>query len=443
MKSFAEFPGWDKKINLEAAKLYFKYGYVPSPYCIFQNFFKLQPAHFLSVNLEKFPAVKKYNYWNLKAKIINKKLITEKDENGFIEILDKKLNSSVKEKMNADVPLGAFLSGGLDSATIVALMNRNANKTIKTFTIGFSDDDYDETKKAKKVSQLIGTDHNDFIMTNKEISNIFNDLGDIWDEPFSDISQLPTLILSKITRNHVKVALSGDGGDELFCGYNRYLRGLDLFKNPSFKFFYVFNEKLKLKDLFFKILKEKNYEKLDKLFSSSGSKNINEYYENVVKIFDDNDPLIKDHKNKKLNLSFDSWDEYKIKDEEKLMYIDFMQYIPDDLMTKIDRASMAFGLETRSPFLDHKLVEYSFCIPLDLKKKKGKGKYILRKLLSKYLPRSYVESGKQGFSVPISQWIKGPMKDLAESLIDEELKNQDSIFNPERIRNLFNEEILS
>ena len=343
--------------------------------------------------------------------------------------------------MNADVPLGAFLSGGLDSSTIVAVMKRNSNKTIKTFTIGFSNKDYDETKKAKKVSKIFETDHNDFIIDNKEISNIFNDLGDIWDEPFSDISQVPTLILSKITRNHVKVALSGDGGDELFCGYNRYLKGLDFFKNSSFKFFNIFNEKLKLQDLFFKILKEKNYDKLDKLFSSSGSKNINEYYENVVKIFDDNDPLIKDDKNIKLNLKFDSWNEYEISDEEKLMYIDFMQYIPDDLMTKVDRASMAFGLETRSPFLDHKLVEYSFCIPLDLKKKKGKGKYILRELLSKYLPRRYVENSKQGFSVPISKWIKGPMKNLAESLIDEEINDPDSILNPERIKNLFNEEI--
>ena len=184
---------------------------------------------------------------------------------------------------------------------------------------------------------------------------------------------------------------------------------------------------------------ESKYEKIDKLFNALGSKDIVDYYTNVVKIFDENDPLFAERFDKIGDFNFEQLSEFKVKDEEKLMYFDFMQYLPDDLMTKIDRASMEYGLETRSPFLDHELIEYSFSIPLELKKKRGKGKYILREILSKYLPQEFLETGKQGFSVPISQWMKGPMKTLSVSLINQEIKNPESIFNPERLKMLFNE----
>ncbi len=439
LKSFAEFPGWENKIDKFSTKLFFKYGYIPSPHCIFKDFFKLEPAHFLTVSLDNLKSPKKHNYWNLKSKIANAKSLGVKNEEEYLQTLEKKLLFCVKERMNADVPLGAFLSGGLDSSTIVAMMNCNSNKPIKTFTIGFCNKDYDETNKARKISQYFGTEHIDYQLKDSDISDIFDKLGYVWDEPFSDISQVPSLILSRITRNEVKVALSGDGGDELFCGYNRYLKGLDLYKNSSFQFIDFLNKKIDLRKLFLRFSRESKYEKIDKFFNSLGSKDIVDYYINVVKIFDENDPLLAERIDINSDFSFEEFSEYKLKDEEKLMYFDFMQYLPDDLMTKIDRASMEYGLETRSPFLDHELIEYSFSIPLELKKKRGKGKYILKKILSKYLPQEFVETGKQGFSVPILQWMQGPMRTLAVSLINEEINNPDSIFNPARLKILFNE----
>ena len=439
LKSFTVFPEWQNKIDKFSTKLFFKYGYIPSPYCIFENFFKLEPAHLLKVNLDTIKSPKKYNYWNLASKIANAKSLAEKNQDEYLEKLEKRLLCCVKERMNADVPLGAFLSGGLDSSTIVAMMNSNSNKPIKTFTIGFSHKDYDETEKAKKIAQFFGTEHIDYQLNDSDISSVFENLGYIWDEPFADVSQVPSLILSRITRNEVKVVLSGDGGDELFCGYNRYLKGLDLYRISNFKFIEILNKNIDFRKLLLRISNESKYEKIDKLFNSLGSKNIFEYYENVVNIFKDNDPIFSERSDRKIDFYIDSLFEYDIKDEEKLMYFDFMKYLPDDLMTKLDRASMAFGLETRSPFLDHDLIEYSFSIPLDLKKKRGKGKYILKQVLSKYLPKNYLENGKQGFSVPISQWIKGPMNILAMSLINEEINNPDSIFNPERLKSLFNE----
>ena len=439
LKCFKSFPDWLKILDEKSLELYFRYGYIPSPNCIFKDFFKLEPGHIITIKKSNINDFKKSCYWSLENKIFDSKFSKSKAMiKNYPQKLEMKLQNSIKKRLISDVPIGAFLSGGLDSTAIVTLMQSHFSNPIKTFTIGFKEEHYNESTKAKKISKILGTDHTEIIFDEDKILDLAQKIGSVWDEPFSDMSQIPTLLVSQIAKKDVKVVLSGDGGDELFCGYNRYLRGLDLYKLFNKKFikkFFVENLSSK-KDVFVNFFKEYDKERLEKFISSLKSNNLNEYYENIIKIFDTNDSLLKNNLYKEIFFSKCKSNFDYLKDEEKLMYLDLKQYLPENILTKVDRASMAFGLEARCPFLDHELVEFSFQVPLKYKKNNGKGKQIIREILSNYLPDKLIDRSKKGFSVPIHNWLKGPFKPWAELLIEEEKNNEESIFNPVRLDEL-------
>ncbi len=441
LKSFKDFPQWNGEIDKVSLQYYFKFGYIPSPRSIFKNFYKLEPGHYIKVKKENDFIFSKHCYWDLKKKFIKSKAINSSFSFGGIDDLEEKLKESVKKRMISDVPIGAFLSGGIDSSSIAYLMQSQSKTPINTFTIGFENKNFDETKKSKKIANFLGTNHTEIYLNNIDSLGLIENISEVWDEPFSDISQVPTLLLSQITKQHVSVALSGDGGDELFCGYNRYLNGYDLYKSSQFKPLKYLLNNFKLKSFLNNFSNELIIEKYEKFMSVLNTDNIYDYYSNVVKIFDDKDYIFKD-KNLENNLQLfpDFPDAYKYKEEDVLMYLDMRQYLPEDIMTKVDRASMSCGLETRAPFLDHELVEYSFSIPLSMKKNKNKGKQVIRQILYKNLPKFLVDNNKKGFSVPVSDWLDGPLKEWSNNLLENEINNKDSLFNKERLKLLISKD---
>jgi len=442
LKCFIDFPNWDKRLDQESISLYFKYGYIPAPKSIFNKIFKLEAGNVLIIKKNNFKDFKKYTYWDLR-KILNKKpeINYSISNDQYLEEVERKLKKSIERRMLSDVPIGAFLSGGIDSSCVVTYMKEFSKEPLKTFTVGFKDKNYNESKKAKRIAGFLGTDHNEIIFDKKELVELFDELGDVWDEPFSDISQVPTLLVSKVAKKQVKVVLSGDGGDELFCGYNRYIRGLDFYQLSKNKFSNLIIQNIKkYKDYYERFLNFKDNEKLDKMLEAFKANCIDEYYDNVVEIFKQNDKLLNkiNFERNYINPLSKSLD--YLCDEEKLMYIDLIRYIPEDIMTKVDRASMSIGLEARAPFLDHELVEYSFQIPIYLKKSHGKGKLILKDLLSNYLPNNLIDNSKEGFSVPIHDLIEGSLSDLFIELINNEINNKESLFDKKRLKEIFHKD---
>ena len=437
LKCFSDFPCWDKDLDPNALKLYFEYGYVPSPRSIFKDIFKLEPSQMILIKKNNFEINSKIKYWDLRNTINNAYIPHNEDSLNIKEELEFKLRKSVESRMLSDVPLGAFLSGGIDSSLVVSLMHSISPNSLKTFTIGFENKTYDETQKAREISKILGTNHNEIIFENQDIINLVYSLGEVWDEPFSDISQIPTLLVSKVAKEQVKVVLSGDGGDELFCGYNRYLKGFDFYKLSKNKFIKEIYKKIDNNQFFLNCLNSKNRDRLEKLLSTIYSKNIDEYYKNVVEVFNSKENLIA-NKNTSKNQLLDIDNSFNFKsEEEKLMYFDLISYLPDDILTKVDRASMSVGLEARAPFLDHELVEYAFSIPIEFKKEKGSGKKIIRELLRNYLPKDLIDKSKEGFSVPINELLSGPLNEWSKSLLEDEIKYGNSFLNKLKLREVF------
>ena len=349
------------------------------------------------------------------------------------------MRQSVESRMLSDVPLGAFLSGGIDSSLIVSLMQSISSNSLKTFTIGFENKSYDETHKAREISKILGTDHNEIIFEKQDIAKLVYSLGEVWDEPFSDISQIPTLLVSKVAKEQVKVVLSGDGGDELFCGYNRYLKGFDLYKLSNNKFIKELYKKIDNNQFLLNFLNSKNRDRFEKLLNAIYSNNLEEYYKNIVEVFNRNENPVLHENSLKYQLLDKQKSFYFKSDEEKLMYFDLISYLPDDILTKVDRASMSVGLEARAPFLNHKLVEYAFSLPIKYKKEKGSGKKIIKELLGDYLPSNLIDKSKEGFSVPIKELLLGPLNEWSESLIEDEIKSSDSLLNKAKLHEILND----
>ncbi len=327
LKCFTKFPLWDKKINIESLELYMRYGYIPAPNCIFENLYKLEAGQIALIKKEKF-YIEKYKYWSFEKSIYSyKKNFKDSTKENYEYYLKKMLEKSVKKTMISDVPVGAFLSGGLDSSLITTLMQYQSNKPIKSFTMGFKDKNYDETKRAKAVANYLATEHNEILFDEQDILNTVKQIGYVWDEPFSDISQIPTLLICQKAAREVKVVLSGDGGDELFCGYNRYLGGLDTYnfsKNKYISFFkYLI---LNQTNLFTKFFKESQREKVEKLIYALQAKNLDDYYLKVVEIFNPRDNFLKVKSSNKFPLINQMNIFGNISEEEKLMYLDILHY---------------------------------------------------------------------------------------------------------------------
>ena len=442
LKSFKEFPYWDRQIDMESTTMFMKYGYIPSPNSIYQNIKKLSPGHYLVIRNKGKDIGLPVCYWDTKKLNKYKKLKISKTysiEDLKIELHERILNT-VSSRMISDVPIGAFLSSGIDSSMIVNMMQKNnSNKKIKTFSIG-QEGIKNEADDANKIAKYLGTDHNELYVNSENIEEIIFNLPEIYDEPFADISQIPTLLVSSLASSKVKVALSGDGGDELFGGYKRHIYGNKIRNINRFI----------PKDLIFNLI---NKFDLNFLFNPTYVKNKFDYYFEIL-----NKSLESETNSQFYDKLRSSWyDPRKIintdsiiqnnfvcenKDFiEDMMYWDLKDYLSECIMTKVDRASMSKSLEVRSPFLDHELIEFAFKIPLELKVKGNVGKWILRETLYKDIPKKFFTNKKKGFDLDLRNLLNKPkIKEWAESIFKTVDNKENNIFNSLLLRNFYEKE---
>jgi asparagine synthase (glutamine-hydrolysing) len=456
LKSLKAHPEFEKNINHEAINLQMKYSFIPAPYTIYKNIYKLLPGHFLQLRENNFfnsslPKSQIY-YSFLNASDSEKKNF--KNINNIQSELHNLLKQTIKDKMISDVPIGAFLSGGIDSSLIVSLMKTCATQPVKTFTIGFSDQIYDEAKFAKQVAKHLGTDHTELYLSDKDILSVIPNLANVYDEPFADSSQIPTYLISKIAKKSVTVCLTGDGGDELFCGYNRYNVPTRLWNIYNllpffFKRLLIFGLKLaKLEERKFLLgffSKFIHYQFLDqkiiKLNDIYKSKNIFEFYDRLITICNNSKDIVLNSNEPLSNFAGGKIFFNNINNQQIMMALDIFNYLPDDILVKVDRAAMSNSLETRAPFLDHRIVDFAWQMPQSLKFKNGKGKWILREILNYYIPKKLIKKNKSGFSVPIDNWLRGPLRHWAENLLDEKKIKEQGYLNSKIIKIMWIEHI--
>lgn len=439
---------WHQNIDQNAVNLLLQYNCIPAPYTIYENMHKLEPGHMLVINQDQ--NVTDIEYWQLKNIINDTSKSNYDNPSHAVDELEVKLKEAVRLQMLADVPVGAFLSGGLDSSTIVSLMQAQISKPIKTFTIGFADAAYNEAEHAKAIAAHLQTQHTELYLSPEHTQSIIPDLANIYDEPFSDSSQLPTYIISKLTREHVTVSLSGDGGDELFAGYNRYTWVPNIWRKISCL-------PRPLRALVSKMLQVLSPSQWDKIFIRCGV-----FLPKIATVRNPGDKL---HKLARLLDSASPYDIYvKLLTHwdaaqsdvllnglftdlnapsltENMMYVDTKRYLPDDILVKVDRAGMAVNLETRIPFLDHRVVEFAWSLPLDLKVRDGQSKWIVSQLLNRYVPSELYNRPKMGFGVPIDQWLRGPLKEWANDLLSDSMFNKHGFLNAAAIQQKWREHL--
>ncbi len=453
LKALKAHPDFLGEIDRDVICLYLRHCYIPAPYSIYTGINKLLPGTYLQLPFDRgidvLQTVSPKAYWSLVAvaKQAAAKPFIGSDADA-IASLDNQLKQSIHLQMMADVPLGAFLSGGVDSSTVAALMQAQSVQPIKTFSIGFDDQSYNEAKYAKAVAQHLGTDHTELYASSVESMQVIPLLGGMYDEPFADSSQVPTFLVSQMARQHVAVSLSGDAGDELFCGYNRYaladiwgqiervpfsLRRATgrLVKSvaPS-TWRTVFQQMAKLKTL-----PGNMAEKLDKfagrLISVDG---VNELYYSLVSEIDNPEQVVIGAQEPATWLTDTGLGVTDLDAKQHMMLMDAMTYLPDDILVKVDRAAMANSLETRIPLLDHRVVEMAWAFPMPMKIRNGRSKWILRQVLYQYVPKELIERPKMGFAMPIGDWLRGPLQEWAEELLDELRLRQEGFFNAQIIR---------
>jgi asparagine synthase (glutamine-hydrolysing) len=448
LKSLQKFPGFKKEVDRNALALYLRYNSIPAPYSIFKNIYKLSPGAMFSVSLD-LKKNKETFYWStIDEGNIGKKKTFSGDYLLAVDTLQTKLSDSINSQINADVPLGAFLSGGIDSSTIVALMQEHSLKKIKTFSIGFEDKRYNEAKHARLIAKHIGTDHHDMFITSKDALNTLSLLPDMFDEPFADSSQIPMYFASKIAKSKVTVCLSGDGGDELFGGYNRYLitskywskivKMPNIAKHTLAYLIKAINPLMldKISNYIYKDKYSNFGSKLQKGADSLNSKDADDLYLNLIStIKNPTEWLINSEEYTRINHNFDP----RISDIESMMIKDLVGYLPTDILTKVDRTSMSVSLETRTPFLDKEIVQFALSLPLEYKIRKGVGKSILRDILYKFVPKEKIEKPKMGFGIPLGDWMRGQLRPWCENLLDENKIKQDGYFNHQIIKKKWNE----
>lgn len=446
LKAFKGCPDWHGEIDRHVLSLYLRHGYVPDPHCIYHGVSKLAPGHWLCVKDGKASAP--VPYWQLSE--VTRAPVQDASPEDIIDTLEGRLKTAVGLRMEADVPLGAFLSGGIDSSLVVAMMQSQSERPVQTFTIGFEVPGYNEAENAKAMAVHLGTDHTELYLSPKDAMDVIPSLPQIWDEPFADSSQIPTLLLSKMTREHVTVALSGDGGDELFCGYNRYGQGYSLHRRLR-------GLPRPLRDGLARVLHSLPAHTIDRVIAAMPQNlryppvgdRLNklglvlsktegaDFYRTLVSQFQDPSVIANGVSEAPSLLSNpDAWpafDDFRA----TMMYLDMLTYLPGDILTKVDRASMAVSLEARVPLLDHTLIEYAWSLPLDVKVRNGKTKWALRQVLERHVPIELIERPKMGFGIPIEHWLAGPLRDWAEALLDEKQMAEEGYLNSTAVRALW------
>jgi asparagine synthase (glutamine-hydrolysing) len=450
LKALRAHPSFQSEINRDAITLFLRHNCIPAPYSIYQGISKLLPGTILSVSLDnKEPNIS--SYWSAEkvAKEGVETLYRGRDVD-LLNDLEEVLQQSIKQQMVADVPLGAFLSGGIDSSLVVALMQQQSCRPVKTFTIGFSESGYNEADYAKAVAKHLKTEHTELYVSPDEAMNVIQQLPQLYDEPFSDSSQIPTFLVSNLAREHVTVSLSGDAGDELFCGYNRYILTQRLWNKLSLLpvsmrrilATILINISPSTWSNIFNFLSHGNVgDKIHKAAGVLGTSTVDEFYLGLISHWNKPESVVVNSTEPRTLLTGNLSDLSYLDTVQKMMLLDLVTYLPDDILTKVDRAAMGVSLETRIPFLDHNVVEFAWRMPMKFKIRGGQSKWALRKILYKYVPKELLERPKMGFGVPIDSWLRGPLRDWAESLLDETRLRQEVYFNPAPIRKKWNEHL--
>lgn len=471
LKSLRAFPGFDNSISREALRQYMRFVYVPAPYSIYQGIYKLEPGCLLIVRSTSStsapaqplrPGVDYDNltlnrWWSLAAAVEAGSKDLFSSEAVALKALEAQLTEAVKLQSLADVPLGAFLSGGVDSSVIVALMQQQNSQPVKTFTVGFEESVFDESPHARAVAQHLGTLHTELFVSAADALGVIQQLPTMFDEPFADSSQIPTYLVCRAARQHVTVVLSGDAGDELFGGYNRYFWGPRIWSRLSWLPKPVraavgmaisgasvgawdalggsLNSLLpgtqgiqRLGDKAHKLAARlKCVNSMDELYMSL----VSEWQDPASLVLGGRDGVLTQH----LGLFDDPLPRSGVDDSQlRMMYRDSMTYLPDDILCKVDRAAMAVSLETRVPFLDHRVAEVAWRMPLSMKIRGNEGKWALRQVLYKHVPRELIERPKSGFGIPVGEWLRGPLREWAEGLLGEGRLRAEGFFDPMPIR---------
>jgi len=443
LKSFHEHPNFQKVIDQDVLAQYLQHGYVLQPYSIFESTRQLEAGHTLELNL-KTQAIEKKQYWSVSEFYEKPKLILTDEE--AITQTEEILKEAFNYRMVSDVPVGTFLSGGYDSSLVTALLQADRDKKINTFTIGFKEKGYDEAPHAKAVAKHLGTEHTEYYCTHKDALEVIPKLADIYDEPFGDASAIPTVLVSQLAREKVTVSLSADGGDEIFAGYGAY-DTLTKIENKFKKIPYglrkfsagmlnIVNPRhIPLTDNLYNF--EIRYEKIKKMLMAQSSAELLEqsyeqYSENEL-----NRLLLKNPH--KLKTGFDT-DISNIENSlDQMLMVDYKTYMADDILTKVDRATMSVGLEGREPFLDAKIIEFAAQLPSEMKYRNGEKKWVLKEITHKHIPKSMMDRPKMGFSPPITEWFREELKSYFLHYLSYDRLEKEGLFNPDEVIRLRDE----
>jgi asparagine synthase (glutamine-hydrolysing) len=454
LKALKAHPAFAADIDRGALCLLLRHNYIPAPYSIYQGIAKLEPGCLLTVSLEH-PEHRIWKYWDT-VEVARTGVAKPFDgtPEQAVDALEKLAKDAVRQQMMADVPLGAFLSGGVDSSAVVALMQTQSKRPVKTFTIGFNEKGYNEAVYAKAVAAHLGTDHTELYVTPEQAMEVIPKLPSLYCEPFADSSQIPTFLVSQLAKQHVTVSLSGDAGDELFCGYNRYQLTASLWGRISTVPLPI--RKLAAKGI--AAISPAVWDSLgrmipgsakwntigDKLHKGAGvlsSRSVDELYLGMVSLAQTPVDYVIGGVEPPTHLTGLRPELGKLKTVERMMALDSISYLPDDILVKVDRAGMGVSLEGRVPFLDHRIVEFAWSLPLEYKLRDGQTKWPLRQVLYRHVPRELIDRPKMGFGVPLQDWLRGPLRNWAEDLLSEERLQREGYFYPTLIRQMWTEHL--
>ena len=436
LKALRAHPAWHGDVDRGALVSYLRHSYVPSPHSIYQGVRKVSPGTIVTVSHGRPNSVCEHRYWSARQ-VVESALADPLDgsEGEIIDACDALLRRVVRREMVADVPLGAFLSGGTDSSTVVAIMQAQSARPVRTFTIGFPEGEYNEADQAKAVAAHLGTDHTELYVTPREMLGVIPRLPLLYDEPFADSSQIPTFLVAQMTRNHVTVSLSGDGGDEMFGGYTRYSRAERVWRavrRLPVPFRGTVGAALAT------LPRDPDWgDRMRKIGRVVRERTVPAMYREVVSQCGTPEALVCG--GAELPSVFADEGEMARTRHcvESMMYLDLVSYLPDDILVKVDRATMGVSLESRAPFLDHEVMALAWRVPLRLKRRSGQGKWLLREVLYRYVPRDLVERPKKGFGVPLHSWLSGPLREWSENLLHPVRLGREGFFSPAAIAELW------
>ncbi|GAB3770569.1 asparagine synthase (glutamine-hydrolyzing) [Ramlibacter monticola] len=476
LKALRAYPGFDNAVCRRAVTQFLRFSVIPAPRSIHRGIFKLEPSCLLRIDGpppatapeeplrpgERYQSISIERWWSLGEVVARASRDPIRDEQEAVSMLEASLSEAVKAQSLADVPLGAFLSGGVDSSAIAAMMQRQASQPVRTFTVGFEEVAYDESRHARAVAEHLGTQHTELFVSAAEARAVIPSLPSMYDEPFADSSQIPTYLVCRAARQHVTVALSGDAGDEVFGGYNRYIWGPRIWNRLSWM---PYQARQALGGVIARVPvsawnavgRSANAvlpgahgvahvgHKMHKLASKlKHARSLDDLYLGLVSEWEDPASLVQsaDPLEEPRSTLHDPLPEAGVNEPElRMMYRDSMTYLPDDILCKVDRAAMATSLETRVPYLDPRVVELAWRLPLGMRIREQQGKWALRQLLYRHVPPALIERPKSGFGIPVGEWIRGPLRPWAESLLSTDRLKADAMFRPEPIRQRWKEHV--